>query len=195
MKNQIFATITKNNHCETINVMCHNSNLKIDVVANMPNTISKKELRDKTLILACLSVIEPFCRSGEEFIIHLPFEFSLYENTIKEKNDNHLDNDLYTYLNLKWVKEKIEFKKADITFIENENVFFLNRSTIEVYKKEIADKYSLEVNKTLPYAIYERLRSECDYAWRCSECPEGQNGNCEAAIYENYLMIHNETNN
>lgn len=192
MNNLIFAAIEKKNDIEVLSIYLDNDNISLDIKASLPHTVTDETTKNKMLLLTALSVIEPFCRCNEKFILHLPFDFLSCTKNISEDNDNNLDNDIFTFSNLDWIKENVSYSEKEEKQNDDENCYFLNKSTIKIYSSELAQKYSIEVNKPLSYAIYERLRTKCDYAWRCSECPDGISGKCEGINYENYLSFNNK---
>ena len=177
MNNIVFAKLEKHKHCNTIHVYCSNDTMNIDVLLTVkPEEGAENEL----VLLSALTILEPFCRCGETFVLTTPFntdELSCSLNSTK------------MFLGLPWVKSNIVFKQEDFKTKKN-GYFFSTRNSIDISDEKLAQKYSIEINKTLPFAIYERKRCECDYAWRCSECPDGIDGKCDAILYEEYALLN-----
>ncbi len=183
MKNIVYAKAKLHKNCNLIHIFSKNEELNIDIQMTMPVNLADE---NKIVFLSALTVLEPLCRCNRKF--NLVFEFDVA--TVQNDNEK-IDESIKLYTNLKWVKENVEFSQEQINVEEN-NFYFANKNTIEIYSEELGKKYALEVSKTLPFAIYERMRSECDYAWLCSECPMGQSGECEAVIYEEYALLQNK---
>lgn len=182
MKNIVYAKAQHHKHCNLIHIFSKNDKLNIDIQMTLPTDIKEE---NKVVLLSALTVLEPLCRCNEHFRLVLEFDAN---DVLSSNGKQKIDESIKMYAELKWVKTNIEYSTGQFD-VEDNDCYFSNKNTIEIYSDKLASIYALEVSKTLPYALYERMRSECDYAWRCSECPEGQSGNCEAIVYEEYALM------
>ena len=190
MNKNIYTKIVSNGNCNVLTLFCKDKDIFIDVAITLPQEASKFDA-EKLLLLSCFKIIEPFVRCGIKFNIISEYDFiQIIENI---STQTHIDEELYLYYNLDWMKNNAIMFSNETSNVNCENFtgYFYNKNTIVIYTEKLSKLYSAEINKTLPFAIYERKRSKCDYAWRCSECPEGLQGQCEAIVYEEYVKSQN----
>lgn len=191
MNYKIFSKLIIKEEQKFIHIFSSDKNiLYIDVIITLPENINNKMI-ENIILLTTLKIIEPFIRCGLSFEIVSEYNFDTLLSNLVE--DNNIDDEIYLYTNLNWVKDNISYTQIEkIEFEVEINNYFINKNTISISDKKLANKYKEEIGKSLPFAIYERLRAECDYAWRCAECPKGISGECDAILYEQYIQAQNQ---
>lgn len=190
MAYKIYSELISKENIDFIHIFnIDNDIFNIDIIITLPEN-TKLEIANKLLLLTTLKVVEPFVRCDLSFeIIGKNDNKNILKNL--SQNDN-IDDEIFLYANLNWTKINLSYNMVEnIESKYDVSGFYINQNTIRIFDEELSSKYKNEVSKTLPFAIYERLRAECDYAWKCSECPKGLNGECEAIIYEQYIKTQN----
>lgn len=190
MKQHIFSNLIIKNERQYFHIFNkETSKITIDVIITLPNDIPSENYQ-KLLLLSTLKIIEPLVRCGMSFDIYSKFDNHAIIKGLVEHNS--IDDEIYLYANLNWMKDSMSFVQDENCVDEDIiNYFFVNQNTIIINNCTLAEKYEKEISKTLPFAIYERIRANCDYAWRCAECHKGHSGECDAIIYEEYIKTQN----